>query len=251
MDSIVELVKRNEQLLLENAEALNDEEVEQEDIDEYLKIQGATKEELSAFENQFQIRLPEDFKTVYSYKNGSGYMSLIWPQEGFYRGYRLLSLKEIIKLKSLFQNKNCKMTEFPNVIGEKQLQQLDERIKPYLFCERWFPFAEYAGSLYLMLDYNPSEKGEIGQIICYVHDPDFIYYVAPNITEALKMTETVIENLSSNFWRTLYGLDGSDGVGRCQGCGPCGGYRTDGCAIWHLCGGLFPFGRGSLGDRAY
>ena len=118
MDSIVELVKRNEQLLLENAEALNDEEVEQEDIDEYLKIQGATKEELSAFENQFQIRLPEDFKTVYSYKNGSGYMSLIWPQEGFYRGYRLLSLKEIIKLKSLFQNKNCKMTEFPNVIGE-------------------------------------------------------------------------------------------------------------------------------------
>ena len=75
MDSIVELVKRNEQLLLENAEALNDEEVEQEDIDEYLKIQGATKEELSAFENQFQIRLPEDFKTVYSYKNGSGYMS--------------------------------------------------------------------------------------------------------------------------------------------------------------------------------
>ena len=195
MDSIVELVKRNEQLILENAEALNDEEVEQEDIDEYLKIQGATKEELIAFENQFQIRLPEDFKTVYSYKNGSGYMSLIWPQEGFYRGYRLLSLKEIIKLKSLFQNKNCKMTEFPNVIGEKQLQQLDERIKPYLFCERWFPFAEYAGSLYLMLDYNPSEKGEIGQIICYVHDPDFIYYVAPNITEALKMTETVIENL--------------------------------------------------------
>lgn len=117
MDSIVELVKRNEQLLLENAEALNDEEVEQEDIDEYLKIQGATKEELSAFENKFQIRLPEDFKTVYSYKNGSGYMSLIWPQEGFYRGYRLLSLKEIIKLKSLFQNKplpsasHCSMTE--------------------------------------------------------------------------------------------------------------------------------------------
>ena len=35
---------------MKNAEALNDEEVEQEDIDEYLKIQGATKEELSAFE---------------------------------------------------------------------------------------------------------------------------------------------------------------------------------------------------------
>ena len=47
MDSIVELVKRNEQLLLENAEALNDEEVEQEDIDEYLKIRG-----------QLEVRFP-------------------------------------------------------------------------------------------------------------------------------------------------------------------------------------------------
>ena len=92
MDSIVELVKRNEQLLLENAEALNDEEVEQEDIDEYLKIQGATKEELSAFENKFQIRLPDDFKHLDSNNNGSCYMSLICPQDVFYRGFRLLSL---------------------------------------------------------------------------------------------------------------------------------------------------------------
>lgn len=195
MDNIVELIKRNEQLFLKNAEALNGEEVEQEDIDEYLRIQGATEEELSNFEAQFQIRLPEDFKTVYRYKNGSGYMSLICPQKGFYRGYRLLSLKEIRELKSFFQNENCKMTEFPSVIDEKQLQQLDERIKPYLFCERWFPFAEYAGSIYLMLDYDPNEKGEIGQIICYVHDPDFIYYISPNITEILKLTEIFIEDL--------------------------------------------------------
>ena len=154
-----------------------------------------TEDELKAFENRFQIKLPEDFKTVYRYKNGSGYMDLIWPQEGFYRGYRLLSLQEMNKIKSYFQNENHKMTEFPEVIDEKQLQQLDERIKPYLFCERWFPFAQYAGSLYLMLDYNPSEKGKTGQIICYVHDPDFIYYIAPDITETLKLTETIIEGL--------------------------------------------------------
>lgn len=195
MNNIIELIKKNEQLFLDNAEALNDEEVEREDIDEYLAIQGVTEEELSIFENKFQIRLPEDFKTVYRYKNGSGYMSLIWPQKGFYRGYRLLSLQEMSEIKSYFHNENHKMSEFSDVIDEKQLQQLDERIKPYLFCERWFPFAEYAGSLYLMLDYDPSEKGEIGQIICYVHDPDFIYYIAPNITETLKLTETVIEDL--------------------------------------------------------
>lgn len=195
MDNITELIRKNVQLFLENAEYLNDEEVEQEDIDEYLAIKGASEEELNIFENQFQIKLPEDFKAVYRYKNGSGYISLIWPQKGFYRGYRLLSLQEIGELKSYFQNRNCKMTEFPDIIDENQLQKLDERIKPYLFCERWFPFAEYAGSLYLMLDFEPSEKGSAGQIICYVHDPDFIYYIAPNITEALKLTETVIEDL--------------------------------------------------------
>ena len=195
MDDIIELTKRNERLFLENAAELNDEEIEQEDIDEYFAIQGVTEDELKAFENRFQIKLPEDFKTVYRYKNGSGYMDLIWPQEGFYRGYRLLSLQEMNKIKSYFQNENHKMTEFPEVIDEKQLQQLDERIKPYLFCERWFPFAQYAGSLYLMLDYNPSEKGKTGQIICYVHDPDFIYYIAPDITETLKLTETIIEGL--------------------------------------------------------
>ena len=195
MNDIIELIKKNEQFFLENAEELDDEEIEQEDLDEYLALQGVTEEELNAFENQFQIRLPEDFKTVYRYKNGSGYMSLIWPQRGFYRGYRLLSLQEMSEIKSYFQNENHEMTKFLDVIDEKQLQQLDERIKPYLICKRWFPFAEYAGSLYLMLDYDPSKKGEIGQIICYVHDPDFIYYIAPNITETLKLTETVIEDL--------------------------------------------------------
>ena len=195
MNNIVELIKRNERLFFENAEELNDEEVEQEYIDEYLAIQGATEESLNAFEQQFQIKLPEDFKNVYRYKNGSGYINLVWPQEGFYRGYRLLSLQEMSKIKSYFQNENRKMIEFPDAIDEKQIQQLDERIKPYLFCERWFPFAEYAGSLYLMLDYNPSPKGTVAQIICYVHDPDFIYYIATNITETLKLTETVIEGL--------------------------------------------------------
>lgn len=98
-------------------------------------------------------------------------------------------------MKLYFQNKNCEMAEFPDVIDRQQLQQLDKRIKPYLSCERWLPFAESVGSLYLMLDYNPSDTGEIGQIICYMHDPDFIYYAASNITEALKLTETVIEGL--------------------------------------------------------
>ena len=53
MSSIVDLIKRNEQLFFKNADELNDEEMEQEDIDEYFAIQGATEEQLNAFEQQF------------------------------------------------------------------------------------------------------------------------------------------------------------------------------------------------------
>lgn len=189
MNNTITKIKEIEHFLLENIEDFDDEEIEPEDIEEYFAIPGATEEELQAFEHQFQIKLPEDFRTLYKYKNGSGYISLLFPENDYETGYRLLSLQEMSKIKSYFQNNTCKMTEFPEIIDEKQLKQLDKRIKPYLFCERWFPFAEYAGSLYLMLDYAPSDDGKVGQVINYVHDPDFIYYIAPNITEILEQTD--------------------------------------------------------------
>lgn len=189
MNNIITKIKEIEHFLLENIEDFDDEEIEPEDIEEYLAIPGATEEELQAFERQFQIKLPEDFRTLYKYKNGSGYISLLFPENDYETGYRLLSLQEMSKIKSYFQNNTCEMTEFPEIIDEKQLEQLDRRIKPYLFCERWFPFAEYAGSLYLMLDYAPNDDGKVGQVINYVHDPDFIYYIAPNITEILEQTD--------------------------------------------------------------
>ena len=125
-----------------------------------------------------------------------GHFSLIWPRKDLYEGFCLLSLEKMTRIKSYFQNKNCEITKVYDEIEDKEkLQQLDERIKPYLFCERWFPFAQYCDSVYLMLDYNPSDKGQAGQIICFVHDPDFVYYIASNITEVLQMTEEVIDGL--------------------------------------------------------
>ncbi len=196
MNDIIKQIKEIERLFLDNAQALTEDEFEPEDYEEYLTIEGATEEELQAFERQFQIQLPEDFKTLYRYKNGSGFLCLLWPHEDMDCGYRLLPLREMREQKSHFQNENRQMTEFSEIIDNEQLQRLDERIKPYLFCERWFPFAEYAGSLYLMFDYNPSEKGQMGQVICYVHDPDFIVYVARDLAEVLTLTKTALEEFA-------------------------------------------------------
>lgn len=195
MDKMAALMEKNLRLLLENAEELTDEELEEEALEEYRAVQGASEAALEAFEARFQIRLPEDFKALYRYKDGSGFLPLIWPQEEYYHGYRLLSLEEIGRVKGYFQHEDREMAEYPDCFDAAALGRLDRRIKPHLFCRRWIPFAEYAGALYLMLDYDPSEAGTVGQVICYIHDPDFVHYVAPSVACALERTEAVIEGL--------------------------------------------------------
>ena len=185
MDKIAALMEKNLQLLLENAEELTDEELEEEALEEYRAVRGASEAALEDFEARFQIRLPEDFRALYRYKDGSGFLPLIWPQEEYCYGYRLLPLEEIGRVKGYFQHEDREMAEYPDCFDEAALRQLDRRIKPHL----------YAGALYLMLDYDPSEAGTVGQVICYVHDPDFVHYVAPSVTCALERTEAVIEGL--------------------------------------------------------
>lgn len=193
MDIMADLIEKNLRLFCANAETLTEEAAEPEELADFHDIQGASEEALTGFEERFQIRLPEDFRALYRYKNGSGYLPLIWPQEGFYHGYRLLSLEEIYRLKSYFQHEDREISEFPN--SAALLRTLDRRVKPHLFCRRWIPFAAHTGSLYLMLDFDPSSAGTAGQIICYIHDPDSICYIAPSITEVLRRTEFVIEGL--------------------------------------------------------
>ena len=45
-----------------------------------------------------------------------------------------------------------------------------------------------------MLDFDPDQDGEEGQIICYIHDPDEIVYVAEGITNLVDMIIEMIEN---------------------------------------------------------
>lgn len=39
-----------------------------------------------------------------------------------------------------------------------------------------------------MMDFDPDKDGAYGQIICYIHDPDEIAYVAKTITEIIDDT---------------------------------------------------------------
>ena len=101
--------------------------------------------------------------------------------------FSLMSLQEIEAGKRYFQNRDALLTEFPDYFSSEDVEEMrDSRIKPYLFNKKWIPFAEYCDSCYLMLDFDPDQEGQKGQIICYIHDPDEIIYVAKSFTELIE-----------------------------------------------------------------
>ena len=183
---MINKIKEIEQYVCSNFEELDlDDPVEEGYFEEYEDISGACQDEITLFEGKFNIVLPADFKELYKYKNGSRFFSVL-PSVIDKRemAFCLMSLQEIENSKKYFQNRNALLSEFSEHFTTQDIEKMkDSRIKPYLFNRKWFPFAQYCDSCYLMLDLDPDKEGEKGQIICYIHDPDEVVYVAPNITE--------------------------------------------------------------------
>ena len=189
MMQLIDQVKKIETYICEYFEDWDlDDPVEEEYLDDYQNISGASEEELQAFEELFGIRLPSDFKALYSYKNGSKYFSiLLCVIDQRELPFSLMSLQEMESCKKYFQNRDAQLTDFPDYFSNQDLENMrDSRIKPYLFNKKWLPFAQYCDSCYLMLDFDPDREGQEGQIICYIHDPDEIIYVAENLTELIE-----------------------------------------------------------------
>lgn len=181
-------IKKIEEYICENFEEWDlDDPVKEEYLDDYQEISGASEEELVAFEEKFGITLADEVKELYSYKNGSNYLSilpcLIDERD---MAFCLLSLQAIESTKHYFQNRDTLLTEFPEYFTGEDIEKMkDSRIKPYLFNKRWIPFAEYCDSCFLMLDFDPDKEGKEGQILCYIHDPDEVVYVAESLKDLI------------------------------------------------------------------
>ena len=181
-------IKKIEDYICENYEQWDlDDPVEEEYIDDYREISGASEEEISTFEEKFGITLTEDVKELYRYKNGSKYLSILpCVIDEREMAFNLMSLDAIEKLKKYFQNRDAFLSEFPNHFTSEDIEKMkDSRIKPYLFNKKWIPFAKYCDSCFLMLDFDPDKEGKEGQILCYIHDPDEVVYVAENLKDLI------------------------------------------------------------------
>ena len=194
---MVDKLKQILEYVCENFEDLDmDDPVEEGYLDDYEEILGETEEEISAFEEKLGISLPEDVKELYRYKNGSKFFSILpCVIDKRDMAFNLMSLQAMEKSKGYFQNKDALLTDFPDYFTKEDIERMkDERIKPYLFNKKWFPFAEYCDSCYLMLDFDPGVEGKEGQIICYIHDPDEVIYAAESLTE---LVENIMEEIES------------------------------------------------------
>lgn len=184
------LLKKIAKAILEIAEEEDNEEV-LDGLKAYKKIRGASPEDLEEFERQVGVTLPDDFKELYLCKNGSGYpFSLIYASNtDLAMPFNLLSLDEIRETRQHFCNEDKLMRDMPDYFKEADIEELDPRIQPYISNTHWIPFATLVGgSVYLMLDFAPSPQGAEGQVIIYVHDPDFIYFLAANTRQLLEDT---------------------------------------------------------------
>lgn len=181
-------------VLMDELNHLLDEKIQDQEIrqlfEEYQHREGASEESLDLFEKEYGVRLSGDFRTFYQGKDGSGYgLHVLYPGDaegGRCTPFYLMSLEEIRETKQYFCEVDEKLEEY---YSAEEISQLDPEIKPYLFHKPWIPFATIAGgSLYLMLDFDPTAEGTYGQIIMYVHDPDFVYYLTPTFTDLLSMS---------------------------------------------------------------
>lgn len=134
--NLIEKIKAIEIYVCENFEELGlDDPVEEEYFSAYEEIKGASEKELQIFEEDYGVSLPEDWKELYRYKNGSGFFSIL-PcvlGKGEY-AFSLLSLEQIRRVKGYFQNRDALLTDFPDYFSKENINRMaDEKLRPYLF----------------------------------------------------------------------------------------------------------------------
>ena len=110
---------------------------------------GINDNELDAFEQRFTLKLPEDFRTFYKWRNGqsTNYFKSIQENRIF------LPLSEISETKDMLDG----------MIGY-------DFEDPEWWRTGWVPFLSNGGGDYLCLDLLAEDGGQPGQVISYWHD---------------------------------------------------------------------------------
>jgi cell wall assembly regulator SMI1 len=120
--------------------------------DYYAKLQPATTPaNLDAFESQFQLKLPPDFRAFYQWRNGQDPNS----SASLMQNWMFSTLEDITSSKDLFDG----------MIGS-------DFEDPKWWRRSWVPFLNNGGGDHLCIDLAAEDGGTPGQLLVFYHDWD-------------------------------------------------------------------------------
>ncbi|PZM83886.1 glucan synthase [Candidatus Gracilibacteria bacterium] len=156
---------------------------------EYTLNPGAKEEDFEKLEKVTGLKLDKDFKDFYKIHNGEEG----W--EGILAGEELLSIDRIISeyrvRKNLFDGGDF------NDENKKDFgcEAIDKGIKSdFWWNPKWLPLTADGGGNGKMIDFDPSEKGKIGQIIQMWHDDSVRQKYSNSLREYLEDFAKDLEN---------------------------------------------------------
>ena len=155
---------------------------------------GCVESSLKEAETLLGFPLDRGLRDAWQLADGSEHGVRVFSRPGFLTGYDFLSLTSALE-----ERENMREIA-PQYEGYVEKKPRDQRIRPGWFHEGWLPFATFGGGTLLQIqDYFPTEKGNIGQIIAFTHDPDEISYVAPDFQALLSQSSSWIQENPEEF----------------------------------------------------
>lgn len=169
----------------------------EEDWEHFEKVkQGATKEDIQKLKNVYP-NIPDALIGILEYVDGTYWREYAGEEISFYflgsdveeYPYYLLSTKEII------ENQNEAIEYYSDYIDRRYNElKISDKITNQSNLLKWLHFSDCSnngGTSQLFIDFTPSDKGKMGQIIRFLHDPDDFSVIADSFEEYLK---NLIEN---------------------------------------------------------
>lgn len=152
---------------------------------------GATKKDIEKLKKIY-TDIPDALVTLLEYVDGTYWREYAGEKIAFYflgsdieeYPYYLLSSKQIL------ENKNQAVKYYSDYIAREYDEvAIDEKITNKPETLKWLHFSDCmnnGGTSQLFIDFSPSEKGKIGQVVRYLHDPDEISVIADSFEYYLK-----------------------------------------------------------------
>ena len=165
----------------------------EEERSEWAAIQGATDDELERLLHVYPqcppllISLLRRIGGTYhqQYPEGCVLQPILGSDVGEDFGYYLLSCDDMLNERQYDQTI---ADGYGDALDDPELIDVAAEIDTHTRSSHWLCFAHCinnGGTSRLYIDFTPTEKGSVGQVVRYLHDPDSYHVLAPSFEQYL------------------------------------------------------------------